>query len=69
MDVGFVVLKGVVYFGYLLNVILWWVVCFIYGVLFCLKFKLGEYLENKKIIVGGMVWCKDVLYFFLKCGE
>lgn len=32
VDVGFVILKGVVYFGYFLNVILWCVVCYIYGI-------------------------------------
>lgn len=31
-DVGFVVLKGVVYFGYILNIKLICFVCFIYGV-------------------------------------
>lgn len=32
IEFEFVILKGVVYFGYFLNFILWCVVCYIYGV-------------------------------------
>lgn len=70
MDVvGFVVLRGVVYFGYLLNVILRCVVCYMYGIKICLFFKFGEYLEDKKIIIDRLEWCKNVFFFFVRCGD
>lgn len=69
MEPGLAVLKGAVYFGHLPNAISRRVARFTYGVQICPKFKPGEHPENKKITVGDVARCKDVLHPFVKRGE
>lgn len=69
MDAGLAVLKGAVYFGHLPNAISRRVTRFTYGVQICPKFKPGEHPESKKISVGGIERCKDVLHPLVYRGE
>lgn len=69
MEPGLAVLKGAVYFGHLPNAISRRVARFTYGVQICPKFKPGVHPENKKITVGDVARCKDVLHPFVKRGE
>lgn len=56
-EVGFVVFKGVVIFGYFLMIIMLRILWFIYGIGVVLDFDLNIYREDKKIIVDGVDWC------------
>lgn len=69
MEPGLAVLKGAVYFGHLPNAISRRVARFTYGVQICPKFKPGEHPEKKKITIGGMERCKDVLHPLVRRGE
>lgn len=62
-EVSFVVLKGVVYFGYCKDFVLYWVVEFIYGFEIWLKFDEFKYFIDRKIMVNGEERCWGV---FLK---
>uniref|UniRef100_A0A8W8KYD9 Heat shock 70 kDa protein 12B n=1 Tax=Magallana gigas TaxID=29159 RepID=A0A8W8KYD9_MAGGI len=68
-EAGLAVLKGAVYFGHLPNAISRRAARYTYGIQICRKFKPGEDPEHKKIIVGGMERCKDVLHPLVKRGE
>lgn len=56
-EVGLVVFKGVVIFGYFLMIIMLRILWFIYGIYIVLEFDLKIYREEKKIIVDGVDWC------------
>ncbi|XP_034316125.2 heat shock 70 kDa protein 12B-like [Magallana gigas] len=68
-DAGLAILKGAVYFGHLPNAISRRAARYTYGIQICRKFKPGEDPEHKKITVGGMERCKDVLHPLVKRGE
>lgn len=68
-EAGLAVLKGAVYFGHLPNAISRRAARYTYGIQICRKFKPGEDPEDKKITVGGMERCKDVLHPLVKRGE
>lgn len=68
-EAGLAVLKGAVYFGHLPNAISRRAARYTYGVQICRKFKPEEDPEDKKITVGGMERCKDVLHPLVKRGE
>lgn len=56
-EVGLVVFKGVVIFGYFLMIIMLRILWFIYGIGVVLDFDYNIYREDKKIIVDGVDWC------------
>lgn len=68
-EAGLAILKGAVYFGHLPNAISRRAARYTYGIQICRKFKPGEDPEDKKITVGGMERCKDVLHPLVKRGE
>lgn len=68
-EAGLAVLKGAVYFGHLPNAISRRAARYTYGIQICRKFKPGEDPEDKKITVGGIDRCKDVLHPLVKRGE
>lgn len=68
-DAGLAILKGAVYFGHLPNAISRRAARYTYGIQICRKFKPGEDPEHKKITVGGIERCKDVLHPLVKRGE
>lgn len=68
-EAGLAILKGAVYFGHLPNAISRRAARYTYGIQICRKFKPGEDPEDKKIIVGGIERCKDVLHPLVKRGE
>lgn len=68
-EAGLAVLKGAVYFGHLPNAISRRAARYTYGIQICRKFKPEEDPEDKKITVGGMERCKDVLHPLVKRGE
>lgn len=63
LEVGLIVFKGVVIFGYCFIMIMLRILCFIYGIDIILVFDFKIYREDKKIMIVGVERCKD--YFFV----
>lgn len=65
---GWVVVKGVVLFGYRLISIKSWIIKYLYGVKIIFVFDLMVYDFKKWCIIDGVDWCKNVFSFFMKLG-
>lgn len=68
LEVGLVVFKGVVIFGYCFMIIKLRILWFIYGIDVCLNFDLIIYKEDKKIKVDGIDRCNDCFFFIVIVG-
>lgn len=68
LEVGLVVFKGVVIFGYCFMIIKLRILWFIYGIDVCLLFDLIKYKEDKKIKIGDIDRCRDCFFFIVIVG-
>lgn len=65
---GLVVFRGVVIFGYCLMVIMFRILCFIYGIVVGKEFDLVIYREDKKVIIDDKDKCVDCFFIIINVG-
>lgn len=66
---GLVVLCGVVMFGFFLNIVIFCIVKYIYGVDKNVVFNFVIYKEFKREIIEGVEYCNGIFDIYVRVGE
>lgn len=69
VEVGLIVLKGVVIFGYKFFFIGFWIFYLMFGIVISKLFIDGYYLFEKKFCILSGIMCRDIFYKYIESDE